>query len=67
VDATINKRNTKGTPKKTNVGNEQKLLNALTTVQHQAINWKICNQELIEIWQHIEELIGQYRAIKEKL
>ena len=67
VDATINKRNTKGTPKKTNVGNEQKLLNALTTVQHQAVNWKICNQELIEIWQHIEEIIGQYREIKEKI
>jgi 5-methylcytosine-specific restriction endonuclease McrA len=66
VDATVNKRNTKGAPKKTNVGDEQKLLNALTAVQHQAINWKICDQELVKIWRQIEGLISLYGATKEK-
>jgi 5-methylcytosine-specific restriction endonuclease McrA len=66
VDATMNKKNTKGSPKKTNVGDEQKLLNALTAVQHQSVNWKICNQELAEIWQHIKELVELYKATKEE-
>jgi hypothetical protein len=64
VDSTINKTNTKGTPKKTNASNEQKLLKALVDVQHKAANWKITDQRLMPIWESINELINAYNAIE---
>lgn len=64
VDSTINKTNTKGTPKKTNASNEQKLLKALVDVQHKAAHWKITDQQLTPIWESINELINAYNAIE---
>lgn len=64
VDSTVNKTNTKGSPRKVNASSEEKLLKALTDVQHKAVNWKIANQQLALIWQDINKLIDKSKTIK---
>ena len=65
VDSTINKTSTKGTPRKVNASDEQKLLKALVNVQHRAIHWKIANKQLASIWSDINALIDAYGATEE--
>lgn len=64
VNSTINKTNTKGSPRKVNASNEQKLSKALIDVRHKAIHWEIANQQLLSIWRDIDTLIDDYTSIE---